>query len=334
MKRTVFAIIALLLAASPLSAETPLTVKPAQKRVTLTGFTRGDTTVTISSEVSGKMLKVNYDIGRTIGEAPFFEIDPTFIDFQIESLNQSIQAVEAARKQNESRVAYLRKEFIRMDKLHKGDRATEVRRDAAKEEYDQARLQRNSLAAEKAGLEAQLAELLERKRRHRIFAPEGWIVVRRMVEPGEIVTMNTPLAEVGDYQQLVVPLAVSAEMLDAIRALPELFDATLEGETVKTKLNWVNPEFNEETRKLAVELAVVNYGGERRGGLRFSLDLAIATEGVWIPKTAVINRYENPRVVRKGEEKPINIMVLGESDGHLIAAEDERLPVGTELAAP
>jgi multidrug efflux pump subunit AcrA (membrane-fusion protein) len=318
------------------AADTPLVVQPALKEIVLTGYTRSDTTLTVSAEVSGKVLRVNYDVGETVGEAPFFEIDPTFIDFQIESVRQSIEKIEAARKKNRSQVAYLKKEFDRFDRLHKGERATEVRRDAALEEYTQAKLEAGTLAAEKQGLMITLEELLERKRRHRIHAPEGWVVVARQAEPGEIIAPNVPLARVADFRNLAIPLAVSGEELAAIQAMDPVFDARLDGAPVKARIAWINPEFNEETRKLSIELMLVDYGGEHRGGLRFSLPLQVAAEGLWVPRRAVISRYDNPRVRLESTGETVNVMVLGESDDHLIIAPgtDDRLTVGTELALP
>jgi len=311
--------------------ENELTVQSAKKEITLTGYTRSKASATVSSEVSGKVLKVNYDVGDIIMEKPFLEIDPTFINFQIASTRQSLKKIKAAHKKNESRIAYLEKEFKRIDLLHKGDRATEVKRDAALEEVDQARLERNTLKAEKEVLNIAIKELHERKNRHHVYAPKGWIIIGKMVEPGEIISTNTPLAKAGDFQNLVVPLSISAQELAAMQALPQEFDARLEGNQVKTKLNWINPEFDEKTRKLSIELLLINYNKEKRGGLSFSMPLEIDAEGYWVPKSAVVNRYENPRVTVKSTGETVNIIILGESDGHLIIAENKNLPVGTEL---
>ncbi|MDM8536773.1 HlyD family efflux transporter periplasmic adaptor subunit [Desulfobacterales bacterium HSG17] len=311
--------------------ENELTVQSAKKEITLTGYTRSNASATVSSEVSGKVIKVNYDVGDIVGEKPFFKIDPTFIDFQMESTRQSLAKINAAHKKNESRIAYLKKEFKRIDLLHKGDRATGVKRDAAQEEFDQARLERNTLKAEKQVLKITLKELQERKNRHNVYAPKGWIIIGKMVEPGEIISSNTPLAKVGDFQNLVIPLSVSGKELDAIRALPEELDARLEGKQVKTRLNWVNPEFDEKTRKLSIELLLIYYKGEKRGGLSFSMLLEIDAQGYWVPKSAVVNRYENPRVIVKSTEETVNIIILGESDDHFIIAENKNLPAGTEL---
>ncbi len=331
MKTIAFFMIFLFLCPCLNFAQDKLIIQRAKKNIMLTGYTRSKTTVTVSSEVSGKVLRVSYDVGQTIGKKPFFETDPTFIDFQIRSTRQSIKKLKIAQQKIASRVSYLEKEFIRIDKLHKGDRATEVKRDAAEEDLKQAKFESQTLAVEKAVLETTLKELQERKNRHDISAPEGWIVVEKSVEAGEIVSPNIPLAKVADYQTLVIPLSVSGEELAALKKLPEEFDARVEGKPVKAAIHWVNPEFDEKTRKLSIELILTHYEGKTRGGLRFSLPLETETEGFLVPKAAVISRYDNPRITIKETGKTINIMVLGESENNVTIAEDEQLSLGMEL---
>lgn len=330
MRKPVLLFITVLLGFSAHAQDRPL-IQPARKMISLSGYTRSDTVMTVSSEVAGRILHVHYDVGQTVGDKAFFEIDPTFIDFQIRSTRHSLQKIEAALLKNASGVAYLEKEFRRIDQLHKGERATEVKRDAAEEELSQAKLERKTLDAEKAVLQTALSELQERKRRHSISAPKGWIVIRKMAEAGELVTAGTPVAMLGDFRQLTIPLSVSGQELESIRSLGEEFEAQLEGKVVKARLKWVNPEFDEKTRKLGIELILTGYDGEKRGGLRFSLDLETETEGLWIPKEAVISRYDNPRVILKESGETVNIMVLGDSDGHLIVSADKKLKVGAEL---
>lgn len=313
-------------------AQDPLVIQEAKKEIVLTGFTRSRTTVTLSSEVAGKVVGVNYDVGQPIEKKPVYEIDTTFIDFEIQSVRQSLKKLEVAQKKLASQTDYLAKEFERIDILHKGDRATEVKRDAAAEEYEQAKFELDSLKMDIAMAKISLNELLERKRRYNIYAPEGWIVVEKIVEKEEIVAAGTPLAKVANYRTLVVPLAVSAKEYAKIKTLPPEFDAQLENRRITAAIHWVNPEFDEQTRKLNIELVVKEYDGEKRGGLSFALPLVIETEGLWVPKSAVISRYDNPRVTLAKTGETVNILVLGEADGYLIVAEDKRLPIGTELS--
>jgi RND family efflux transporter MFP subunit len=314
------------------SDESIYRVEPAAKEIVLTGYTRSKNTMVISSEVSGKIISVNYEVGDTIGKEPVVEVDSTFVNFQIQSLRRSFQLLENNLKKANEQVKFFEKEFSRMDKLYKENSASGIKRDAAEQEFIQARLQRDHAAIEKSKVEVSLNEALELKKRHMIFAPFGWKVVDKTVEIGEHVIQGAPLARASDFRTLAVPLSVSGEELEAIRALPLEFSANLEQENIKAIIRWVNPEFDEKTRKLRIELLIAQYTGEKRGGLRFKLPLKIPSHGIQIPKAALVDRYENPRVKIKATGEMINVSVLGENDGNLIIVEDPRLPSGTILA--
>jgi RND family efflux transporter MFP subunit len=326
-----FLLLCLILNPVSVHAKDRLIVLKAKKEIILTGYTRNEKTVTVSSEIEGKVLRVNFDVGQAVSYTAFIEIDPTFIQFQIENTLQSIERLEILIKKAGSRVSYLEKEFLRIEELYRGDLVTEARRDAAQQKFEQAMLELESVQKEKVILKTKLNELLERKNRHNIHAPYGWIVTERNVEEGEFVRPATPLARVSDFRQLVVPLSVSGEELSAIQSLAEVFDAKLEGKPVRVSLKWINPEFDEKTRKLKIELKINQYTGTKRGGLKLTLPVQMRTEGVYVPKAAVTNRYENPAVTVKKTGEVVYLLVIGESGDNFVIAEDTRLQPGTEL---
>jgi RND family efflux transporter MFP subunit len=317
-----------------LHAQENLVVQRAKRNITLTGYTRSQTAVTLSSEVAGRILEINYDVGQVVGELPFLDIDPTFIDLQIDSTRQTLKQLKITLNKRRSRVDYLDKEFQRIEKLFRRGSSPESRRDSFQEDLDQARYDRQTTAVEIAIVRTRLQELMERKSRHTISAPAGWIVVAKLVEEGELVTVNTPVARVADYGSLVVPLSVSARELDAIQKLSPEFAVRLDGRTARAAINWINPEFDEKTRKLAIELILRSYPGPRRGGLVCSLALKTAAEGLWVPKQTVVSRYDNPRVFLEADGTEVKVLVLGQTRDHLIIAEDPRLPPGTRLKPP
>ena len=218
--------------------------------------------------------------------------------------------------------------------MNQRDSTAGSKRDSAEEDYTQARLEMDSTAAQIAQAQTSLAELEERRRRHWIYAPKGWSVTRHHVEVGEVVQINTALASIGDYRSLVVPLALSADEFAALKRLGEPLDAVLEGVPVKTSVQRVNSQFDESTRKINLELDVYGYTGDHRGGLRLTLPLKVFSEGLQIPKAAVINRYENPRVKIKSTGEEVAVIVLGETNDHLMIRDNRRLAPGVDLAAP
>jgi hypothetical protein len=324
-------IICLLLVPCLSAAENGLFVREATKQIVLTGYTRSIKSQVVSSEISGKVLKVNLDIGDAAGSKPFIEIDPTFIDFQIQSTSHSLTSLEITIKKARSRVSYLEKESSRIEGLLIEDLATKSRSDAVSQDLEQAILELQSAEEEQSVLKLKLAELIERRNRHNISVPQGWIVTKRDVEVNENVQPGAPLGRVADYRELVVPLYVSSDELLSIQSLPRTFNAKLEGATVMASINWINPEFNEKTRKLHIELILINYSGPKRGGLKLTLPLNVYTDGLYIPKAAVSTRYENPVVTLKHTEQVIQLLILEDAGSYLLAAEDERLSPGMEL---
>ncbi len=329
-----FAVSAALLLPGFAYSDGALTTLAAKKTVTLMGYSRRHKAIDVSAEVSGKVLRVNYEVGDVIGDAPFVEVDPTFVDFEIEEARNAMEGLEVSLAMSESRVAYLDKEFRRIDALHRGDRATEVSRDAAAQELRQARLERDSIVVRMGSLRTKLAELRERRARHSVRLPRGWVLTARAVEAGEVVRPCEPLGRASDFRRLVVPLSVSPEELAAIRAMRGEFDASLGSEPVRARLNWVNPEFDEKTRKQGIEILITSYAGPRTGGLRFTLPLRVRAGGVLVPKAAVLSRYENPRVTVAATGEVVRILVIGDSADYVVAAEDERIAPGTALARP
>jgi len=274
---------------------------------------------------------VNYEIGDRIDKKAFCEIDPTFINLNIKRTRQNIKQLEYNQQRINSRVLYLKKEFERVKNLFKRQSVSEVRMDEASKNLDQAQFELNAVAQEIAARQTTLEELLERKKRHSIYAPKGWSVISKTVEAGDIVSTNMVLAKIADFRELVVPLAVSTEELQALKALPRPLDVFIEGQAVKAAIHWVNPEFNEATRKLDIELILSEYDGEKYGGLFFKLPLPVATEGLLIPKAAVVNRYENPKVTLAESGEVVSVEVLREFENDYLIAETEKLPLDTLL---
>ncbi|MBF0243376.1 MAG: HlyD family efflux transporter periplasmic adaptor subunit [Desulfamplus sp.] len=313
-------------------------VESATKDVEIRGYTRSIKYRTIASEVSGKIVKVNYEVGDAIKSAPFAEVDTTFIDFEIQSTKIAIAKTDTQLKQIDSRIAYLKKEFIRKEELFKKGRATEVIRDAASQELDQANLERQAVRQAKESLDVALNQLIERKKRHAIWGQSDWVVTQKMVEVGEIIQAGSALGVIHDFRQLVVPLSLSNDELQAIKRLGENFEALIENEPAVASIYYINPDFNEQSRKTDLKLIILdgekNSKYEHRGGLSFTLPLSVQTEGLKISADAVENRYENPKVYIKGELEPVSINIIDRAEEFLIIAEHPKLNQNTILIKP
>ncbi|MCP4746590.1 MAG: HlyD family efflux transporter periplasmic adaptor subunit [Desulfobacteraceae bacterium] len=316
--------------AKAVSAQEALIVQAASKQVVLSGYTRSRAKMKVTSEVAGKVLKVNYDVGHRTGKKPFVQIDTTFINYQIEQVHATLEKLNLTKKRYQSRADFLKKEYLRIEKLRQNDVTSESSRDAAAEQLAQAQFDLMSTEVEIKNLKSQYNELLERRSRHNVAVPAGWVIVQRTVESGEIISAGSLLAQAADYTQLVIPLYVSDKELDAL-AQQEKLAVSMAGKKAQAKINWINPEFDERSRKLAVELIVFDYDGPYRGGLLAELPLKIAYEGLMVPKAAISRRYENPHVTLKSTGKTVPVVILSQSADHVIIAGTQHLEPGQQL---
>ena len=309
-------------------------VEKAFKEVNLRGYTRSIKTAVISAEVTGKLLELNYDVGDVIGEMPLARIDSTFVDFDIRETDVALARINIRIKQINSRITYLTREFERKQSLFSKGRATEVIRDAAAQELEQAVLELKTVKQEAKSLGVTLTRLKENKVRHGVRAPKKWVVTEKKVEVGEVIQAGMPLAVVQDFTQLVVPLSVSGDELAGVLEKTEIFTARLEDHTVRARVDYISPEFDEATRKIRIQLIIPDAGMPHRGGLRFFMQVRSRMPGLKIPALAVVNRYANPRVFVEGRDDPLGVTILDTIGEELIIADIPGIAAGDLLIDP
>jgi RND family efflux transporter MFP subunit len=275
--------------------------KPAFREVTLTGFTRARATLPLAAETSGRVLEVSADIGGTIGEDGLFaRLDATFIALDLE-------ANQVEQTQLRSRIDYDQREVRRYRDLADRGNASRSRLDALEQTLKDNRHRLNALK-----IQAQI--LKERLARTRIQAPAGWGITARHIEPGQYVTPGDVLGEAADFSTLRVPFALTPEQLAALQRGPPAWSLSLPDFDLEmpAKIYCVNPGFDEQTRKIAIELELTGRPPEYRGGLRTRLTLRLPerTGAVMLPATAVDESYEEHWVTREDGQR-FRVVLLG-----------------------
>lgn len=266
----------------PAHGET-FTVRSADRTASLTGFTRARNAMNLVAEESGRVAEVLADVGDALGsDGRFAELDTTFIRLDLD-------ANRADQERLKSDLDYNRKEMDRYQALVKTDTAPQSTLDANVRAH-QAALQQ---------LRAKQVEeriLLERLKRFSLVGPPGWKVVARDIEPGEWVTKGETVAELGRYDVLLVPFALTSGEYRALKALGDevVLRLTDLGGTVAARVARVSPGFDPATRKINVDLEITEGGFEFRGGVRTELDLALPDSGgaVVVPASALVKAYE------------------------------------------
>lgn len=309
------------------SAQTVFVAEAAVREIVLTGFTRARARLPLIAETQGRIEEVRYDIGDTIGaDGIFARVDETFLRLELEE--NAAQQVQLRQ-----RLAFDEREVERY-------RALARKSNAAAAQLDSVQQTRDNNAQALRLLEIRGHTLAERLARTRIPAPPGWRVTARMVEPGQWVNYGNRLAEVADFSVLLIPFALTPEQLAALQAHAEALTAELPdlGQQVPLAIHRINPDFDADTRKIAVDLRLAAPLAEPRGGLRAVLRLPLpeAAGAVWLPAAAVRSSFEE-YWVQPLEGAPFPVVVLGRvnrPEGEYLRLSSPRIAPGDRFVPP
>lgn len=298
-----------------ISGET-FVAQSAARRSALTGFTRARSSMTLVSEESGRVESVAVDVGDTLGgDGLFARIDTTFIILDLDTNRTDQQRLK-------SDLEYSRKELERYQALVKNKTAAQSTLDSNVRAHQTALQQLKAKKVEER-------VLMERLKRFTLTGPVGWKVVTRYIEPGEWITTGEKVAELGRFDVLLVPFALSAQ---EYRALKEMGDSvalrlTDMGKIVQARIARVSPGFDEETRKINVDLEIEQGDFEFRGGIRTELVIDLPDPGgaVLVPRSALIKAYEEYFLMTP-EGGRVRVILLGSADNDMrrVSGEDVR----------
>ncbi len=305
-----------------------VTAAPSTREATLTAFTRAGTVMTLVSEVAGKVVSVNADIGDTIDASGVFaRLDDTFTRLELDK-------VLVQQEKLRSNIAYYAKEVSRFQELVKRDSAAQSQLDKLDLDLALARHELDSLEVE----EQRLREKLER---FIVTAPPHWSVMDRYVEPGEWINTGEKVAELGDFRVLIAPFGLSPDEFDWLKAQNGSVTITAPdvpggAQTVEARVGRISPGFNPETRKIHVELEIPSEPPLTRGGQRVELSMRLpdARDTVLLPREAVSYQYDEYWVTRE-DGTEVKVVLLGEGPGNTVRVTSPEIrPGDTFLVGP
>ncbi|MCF6254993.1 MAG: efflux RND transporter periplasmic adaptor subunit [Gammaproteobacteria bacterium] len=271
----------------------------------------------LAAEVAGRLVLVK-EVGTRVKEGDVVaRIDPTFVKLKIEELQARVEADRA-------RLAFLKSEVRRNERLATQNNAAQTR-------LDELRADREVARSELQISQVRLKQAQEELRRHVIRSPFTGVVVERLMRRGERVAVGDNVARVIDSRALEVQAWVPLETLDFVR----------EGDALTLKIN--DQEINAPVRALVA----AGNARSRLLDLRISLDDDVWTAGqtvrvalpvataktvLAVPRDALVLRRDGAFVFRiTAENKAQRIAVKpGVASGPLVAVAGE-LNVGDKV---
>lgn len=299
-----FLTLILLLPSAP-HAQDLVELRPYSRQLYFTGFTRPVNEMILSSEVSGKCREILLDVGDTVRSPDVVKIDDTFIRLDLQQ--NGIEQKKTLRQ-----LKLEEKTLARFTNLMQNNSTAQANFDEAAFNADNLRLNLQSLKAGEIRLKEKLA-------RHTLQAPVGWQVIERYIEPGEYIRQGEPLLKLGDFNQLVVPFLLTYEELDLLKDIDKIHLNLPDLNTsVLSKIYRIAPDYNEQQKKIRVELITLeptkSTKAQWRGGLRAKLKIRGKTEPdtYIVPFTSLISRYDANWVIHENGTQ-VKVILLGKS---------------------
>ncbi len=243
-----------------------------------TGVLEAQQDVVLTAEVAGKVRQVHRDLGdRCKKGEPLFQLDAS--SYRIAWLQAS-----AARKQAQAALEQAEREHERTAKLHAQGVATDQALDLSKSAVDAARA-----VAEQA--QAGLSMAQRNLQETTIRCPFEGAVAQRMVDVGQMVGPQTPLARLVDARQLELTVTVGAAELSRLEVgqKVELSDASLASLRYQGVVARLGVAADHLTRTFPVEVLVPGGGDGPRPGqvVRARIEIAVHADVLAVPEEAL-----------------------------------------------
>jgi RND family efflux transporter MFP subunit len=273
----------------------------------------------VAAEVGGVVKKVNFAEGQSV------KMGMPLVHLDTDLLETEIKEIRAAIDQNQIELDLAARNFERISTLFREQSVSE-------REWDTYEAQQRKLEKQAAVLEARLEKLMLEQKRKIIVAPFDGVVVEKRVEKGEWVAAGGSIGIIADDSAFDALVDVPAELrsfLDPGHKVAVLVGRrTYEGEFV-TFL----PRGDVATRTFTTKFRLKEPGNLAEGmAARVQLPIAAATEGLLVPRDAVVRRQGKDVVfiVEEGKARLIPVEITGYI-GLLAGVAGEGIEVGQQI---
>ena len=256
-------------------------------QVAATGSVLADESVTIQSEISGKVTSLNIKEGQPVRKGQLlFTINAADVQAQLQKQEYNIKLY---RDQERRQRTLLQKEYI------------------SRQEYEQSN---NALLTAQADLQALRVNLSKAY----VRAPFAGVLGLRNTSVGAYVSPGTAITTLSRVQPVKVDFNVPSRFAQAVRIGDQVM-VTDEATTKKfaAKVYAINPQIDPASRTLQVRASYPNKKMELRPGgfVKVNLELGETEEALQVPTEAVVPVASGYTVytVKKGKAaiQPVNI---------------------------
>ena len=286
------------------------------KALSVTGSLEPDETVSVSSEVPGRVTAINVDFGQNVRKGQVVaELDRQELSFALERSKASLAQALArlglepnqenvrpettpAIRQAQAQMEDAKSKFENASRLIKtGDiseeRFTEIQKQYQVRQavYEQARDEARTLLASVQALRAEVKLAQKRLNDATVRAPFDGSVGEKLVSPGQYLKENTPIVTLVKTNPLRLRVEVPEAGAGVVKAGTTLTFTTdaAPGQQFSAIVRQLNPSLDAKSRTLTAEARLPKSDARLRPGMFVQVQLVVAkgNEAVLVPKSAI-----------------------------------------------
>lgn len=289
--------------------------KGVEKNLNLSGILKPKHAVDIVAEVSGKIKKINKNLGDRVSMKDILAT----IDDGIPLSNYKQAKSQVLSAQNNLDIA-------RLNLL--SDEDLFMSGDISKLEYENSQL---AVKTAEAGHLSALASFSLMKKAYndtRITSPIIGYISRKYIDLGMMVNQNSPLYRVVDLSSLKLEIGIPQKMIAYVEpgTKVNIKIPALNQEEFQGSVHYISPQADENTGSFNVEIYVENTSDRRiKAGLTVRVEVILDshTDQLVIPDYALISRNDSSFVHKVSNHwSQLNPVQIGDSFQNFIIIED------------
>jgi RND family efflux transporter MFP subunit len=259
------------------------------------GSLRAKLRVEATPKFSGRVVEIRVDRGDTVRAGQVIaRLEDDELQEQVRRSEASLRVARASMVQRSAELKSVEMEHNRYRSLEAEGVVSSEQREQAQTRVEVAQAQLNLAEAQVAQAEAELAELKIRLGQTDVLSPLTGVVGQRFVDPGALVTTNTPILLILDISSMEMVVNVPERDINKLQVGNEarvLVDA-VPGEALSGRVVRISPLLDPQTRTAPVEIEVPNPTGNLKAEMfaRVVLDLMTEKEALLIPRDALVYR--------------------------------------------
>jgi RND family efflux transporter MFP subunit len=266
-----------------------------REQISLVGSLKPKEQVQVVPRITGKVEQVLVNVGDNVRQGQLLAtLEGEELDQQVLRAEASLAVSQATLSQRQAELENAQADEARTAQLASEGLVSVQVRQTAETRGRVVEAQLRLAQAQVRAAEADLAELKIRQQQLQVVAPLSGAVGQRFVDPGALVSANSPIVSVLALSSLITEVRVPEEHLANLRAGNRAVVAidALGGQTMEGRVARISPVLDAATRSGLLQVEIPNTGGQLKAEMsaRIVLDVGSEREALLVPGEAVVVR--------------------------------------------